>query len=80
MKGRVLVVDDEPPQRDILQMILEAEGYETTRRRQRAAGARDAARAQSFDVVLTDLKMPDLDGIELLAELQRAQPGAVRRS
>ena len=28
MKGRVLVVDDEQRQRDILQMILEAEGYE----------------------------------------------------
>jgi DNA-binding NtrC family response regulator len=74
MKGRILVADDERRQRDILQMILEAEGYETT-----TAGngrqALDAARAQSFDVVLTDLKMPDLNGIELLSELQKAQPG-----
>ncbi|MET0552976.1 MAG: response regulator, partial [Vicinamibacteria bacterium] len=73
MKGRILVADDEPRQRDILRMILEAEGYEPT-----TAGngrqALSAARAQSFDVVLTDLKMPDLDGIELLSELQRAQP------
>jgi len=74
MKGRVLVVDDERRQRDILQMILESEGYETT-----AAGngrqALQAARTQPFDVVLTDLKMPDMNGIELLSELLASQPG-----
>ncbi len=73
MKGRVLVVDDERRQRDILQMILEAEGYETT-----AAGngrqALQAAEGAAFDVVLTDLKMPDLNGIELLSEILKLQP------
>jgi DNA-binding NtrC family response regulator len=74
MKARVLVVDDEPHQRDILQMILEGEGYDTT-----VAGnarqAMDEARSGAFDVVLTDLKMPDKSGIELLSELQKTQPG-----
>jgi DNA-binding NtrC family response regulator len=73
VKGRVLVVDDEKPQRDILQMILEAEGYETT-----AAGngrqALQAAGADTFDVVLTDLKMPDMNGLEVLSELLALQP------
>jgi len=73
VKGRVLVVDDEKPQRDILQMILEAEGYETT-----AAGngrqALQAAGGDTFDVVLTDLKMPDMNGIEVLSELLALQP------
>jgi DNA-binding NtrC family response regulator len=73
VKGRVLVVDDEQRQRDILQMILEAEGYETI-----AAGngrqALQTAQAQGFDVVLTDLKMPDLNGIELLGEILKLQP------
>jgi DNA-binding NtrC family response regulator len=73
LKGRVLVVDDEKPQRDILQMILEAEGYETG-----AAGngrqALQAAGADAFDVVLTDLKMPDMNGIEVLSELLALQP------
>jgi DNA-binding NtrC family response regulator len=72
-RGRVLVVDDERRQRDILQMILEAEGYETT-----AAGsgrqALQAAREEAFDVVLTDLKMPDMNGLELLAALPN-RPG-----
>ena len=73
MKGRVLVVDDERRQSDILQMILEAEGYETT-----AAGngrqALQTAQGGGFDVVLTDLKMPDLNGIELLGEILKLQP------
>jgi DNA-binding NtrC family response regulator len=74
MKGRVLVVDDERLQRDILQTILEGEGYETVA----AANGRQALQAAAsatFDVVLTDLKMPDLDGLQLLAELLEAHPG-----
>jgi DNA-binding NtrC family response regulator len=77
MKGRVLVVDDERRQRDILQMILEAEGYETAA----AANGRSAlavAATEPFDVVLTDLKMPDVDGLELLSALgARASPPCV---
>ncbi|PYQ55207.1 MAG: DNA-binding response regulator [Acidobacteria bacterium] len=73
MKGRVLVVDDEKPQRDIIQMILEAEGYETTAA-SNGRQALQAATAEPFDVVLTDLKMPDMNGIELLSELPK-QPG-----
>jgi len=74
MKGRILAVDDERHQRDILQMILNAEGYETTV----AGTARQAiqeASSQGFDVVLTDLKMPDKSGIALLEELLHEQPG-----
>jgi len=74
-RGRVLVVDDEENQREILDVILESEGYEpvTAANGQRAV---DVARTQVFDAVLTDLKMPDMDGITLLTELQKAQPAA----
>jgi DNA-binding NtrC family response regulator len=72
--GRVLVVDDERQQREILQMILEAEGYGCA-----TAGngtqALEALRAGPFDLVLTDLKMPGMNGIVLLQELLRAAPG-----
>ena len=74
MKGRILAVDDERHQRDILQLILNTEGYETTV----AGNARQAlleARNQAFDVILTDLKMPDKSGIGLLEELLALQPG-----
>ena len=73
-KGRILVVDDEKHQRDILEMILESEGYEIV-----TAGtgrqARDAFRTHGFDCVLTDLKMPDITGIALLSDLMKLQAG-----
>jgi two-component system, NtrC family, response regulator PilR len=73
-KGRILVVDDEKHQRDILEMILESEGYEIV-----TAGtgrqARDAFRTHGFDCVLTDLKMPDISGIDLLSDLMKLQAG-----
>jgi DNA-binding NtrC family response regulator len=73
-KGRILVVDDEKHQRDILEMILQSEGYESTI----AGNGRQALQAlggQAFDVALTDLKMPDMNGIALLTELVKQQPG-----
>lgn len=67
----VLVVDDEPLQREILKTILSEEGYETYA----AASGEEALRlAVSYnpDVVLTDLKMDGIDGIELLDKLKTA--------
>jgi DNA-binding NtrC family response regulator len=74
VKGRVLVVDDEKHQRDILEMILDSEGYESVSARN-GRHALETLRDQPFDAVLTDLKMPDMSGIELLTELLEAQPG-----
>jgi DNA-binding NtrC family response regulator len=73
VKPRILIVDDERRQREILQMILEGEGYDIAA----ASGGRQALQAAqegNFDLVLTDLKMPDLNGIELLQELLTLQP------
>jgi len=55
-------------------MILEAEGYETTAA-SNGRQALQAATGESFDVVLTDLKMPDMNGIELLSELPKQPAG-----
>ncbi len=65
----ILIVDDEPLQRDILKTILSDEGYETYT----AASGEEAlklAKAYEPDVVLTDLKMGKLSGIELLEKLK----------
>ena len=68
MKAVILVVDDEPLQRGILQTILDGEGYETI-----TAGsgseALEAIRKVPPDVVVSDLKMAGMDGIELLGAL-----------
>ena len=66
----ILVVDDEPLQRDILKTILDDEGYET----HTAPSAEEALRIVKEvkpDVVLTDLRMEGMDGIELIENLPK---------
>jgi len=73
MKRPILVVDDERAQRDILQRILEAEGYEV----RTASTAREAVFSQRrfpCDVVLSDVKMPDTDGVSILDDLMAVTP------
>ncbi|MFI5170694.1 MAG: sigma-54-dependent transcriptional regulator, partial [Vicinamibacterales bacterium] len=74
MKARLLVVDDEPAQLEILRLVLSSEGYEVVVASSGRAALAALAR-QSVDVVLTDLRMANLSGIALLEEIMRAQPG-----
>jgi DNA-binding NtrC family response regulator len=64
----ILVVDDEKGQREILEMILSGEGYDVT-----TASSGEAAMKfvhdRRFDLVLTDLKMTGMSGVDLLKEL-----------
>src|SRR4051794_1373343 len=64
----ILVVDDEKSQREILEMILSGEGYDVTTASSGEA-AMKFANERRFDLVLTDLKMTGMDGIELLQHL-----------
>src|SRR5712692_6496508 len=64
----ILVVDDEKPQRDILQEILTSAGYDVTSAASGEAALK-FAKDRSFDLALTDLKMTGIDGIELLQQL-----------
>ncbi|MFZ9681486.1 MAG: sigma-54-dependent transcriptional regulator, partial [Bacteroidia bacterium] len=70
---RILIVDDEAPIRDSLQEILESEGFEV-------GLAGDGLQAlqmltdEDFDLVLTDIKMPRMDGLELLTHLAKNFP------
>ncbi|OGI47836.1 MAG: transcriptional regulator [Candidatus Muproteobacteria bacterium RBG_16_65_34] len=65
--GYILVVDDEPDIRRLIQEILEDEHYRVVTA-ENAAQAREAVRRQRPDLVLLDIWMPDTDGISLLKE------------
>src|SRR5256714_8403469 len=64
----ILVVDDDKPQRDILQEILTDAGYDVTSAASGEAALK-FAKEKRFDLALTDLKMTGMDGIELLQHL-----------
>ena len=72
-RPHVLIVDDEPNVRRVLATLLEQAGFSTTRA---SSGERalDLVRAQDPDLVLTDLRMPGMDGMELLGKLTASFP------
>ena len=71
--GNILVVDDEKSMRDFLGIMLEKEGMAVTVA-QNGEEALRYIRNEVFDVVLTDIKMPKLGGLEILAEVNRTFP------
>src|SRR6185503_19343665 len=70
-RRRVLVIDDEPAMTEWLRIVIESEGYEV---RSALIGARgeEIFRQWRPDVVLTDLELPDTDGIALLRRLKES--------
>jgi two-component system response regulator PilR (NtrC family) len=70
---RILIVDDEQSMREMLAILLKKEGLEV-----RSAGSRneaaDALRRGPVDLVLTDVKLPDGDGLEILRHVKAASP------
>jgi DNA-binding NtrC family response regulator len=69
----MLVVDDDPGSSGLLRDIFQQEGYDVTLA-SRGEEALALAPARPFDVVLCDVQLPDVDGIELLRRLKRAAP------
>ena len=70
---RVLVIEDNGELRDYLRVALEAQGYEV-RTADNGRTALPYLEGHGVDVVLTDLYMPEMDGIETLATLQQRFP------
>lgn len=73
-----MLVEDEPDSRELVRYILEAQGA-TVRAFGSAADALAALRAEAFDVIVSDLGMPEMDGLELLAKV-RSEGGASART
>ena len=69
MPKRILIIDDEPQLRKVIQLILDLEGYKTLTANGGAEGLQVLAR-QPVDLVILDLVMPEVDGWEVLRQLK----------
>jgi two-component system response regulator PilR (NtrC family) len=72
-KGIIHIIDDEPVIHDVLAQLLTSEGYEV----EISASGEEALEkfpSQSFDVILLDLLMPGMDGIEVLRRIKKTDP------
>jgi two-component system, NtrC family, response regulator HydG len=72
-KTRILVVDDEESHRIMLRAVLKDEGYEVTEATDGAEAVK-AVEQQPFDLILLDLRMTTMDGIEALVEVRKISP------
>jgi two-component system response regulator PilR (NtrC family) len=73
MKTRILVVDDERSMREMLTILLEREGYEAVEAKN-GQEALQLFETSLFDLVISDIQMPGINGIELLARIKNLAP------
>jgi putative nucleotidyltransferase with HDIG domain len=72
-KEKILVVDDEEAIREVISTLLDAQGLQCTTASNGKLGL-EAFRKDTFDLVLSDIVMPEMDGLKLLAELRLDDP------
>jgi len=71
--AKILLIEDDPGISDTLQRVLAGEGHEVTVEKRGDDGLARAA-SDSFNLVITDLRLPGLTGLELIRRLRAAQP------
>ena len=74
--GRIIIVDDEASMRKVLAAVLTGEGYEV-RSTDDGAEALTLYATGQWDLVVEDLKMPKMHGLELLRRIKAADPSAM---
>lgn len=71
--SRILVIDDEPSIRDALGLVISGLGYEVAVAKS-GSEAKELLRGAPFDLIFTDLRLPDVSGIDLLALIKNDTP------
>ena len=77
-RHRILVVDDEPLVTLLIAEALALEGHEVDTAKN-GREALEKVSACAYDAILSDLRMPELDGVGLYRELDQRNPGLLRR-
>lgn len=74
MSIKILVADDEPSHRQMIEAVLTAEGYEVTQAEDGQA-AISAVEEKFYDLVIMDVRMPNVDGLQALQNIKQISPG-----
>ena len=74
--AKILIVDDDQGMRELLEIMLLREGYQITTEAD-AVKALNRCRKEAFDLIITDLKMPKMDGIRFIREAKQISPGSM---
>ena len=72
-KAKILVVDDDPYTVEFLQVFLENEGYEVATATLGTEGLQKAEK-EHFDLLLVDLRLPEMDGLEVMRRFKEITP------
>ncbi len=75
-KVKILIIDDEKSMKEVLRILLEGEGYDVTAAADSVDGMNQINR-DIFDMVITDIKMPKIDGFEILKKIREISPGTI---
>src|ERR1700757_4501872 len=74
---RVLIIDDEMGVRKALSLILEMEGYDVECTESAHSGLRLIDEGKNYDFIICDIRMPEMDGIQFLKEVQNRDLGSI---
>ncbi len=73
MENTVLIIDDEPKIRNLLSRIIELEGFKVFQAENGNAGLK-LIKANNIQVVISDVKLPDFNGVDLVLEIKKLKP------
>lgn len=74
--SRILIVEDTPLMRESLVDVLTASGHDVTTADNGLQAVESIAAGAEFDIIITDIIMPEMDGIQAIMEIQTLQPQA----
>ena len=73
LMAQIIVVDDDPIMREVIRLVLEAAGH-TVLRCENGRKALEVATHEHIDLMITDLLMPEMDGLETLRAVRQVRP------